>query len=1240
MAFTPTPAQARAIVVPVGTVVVSAGAGTGKTSVLSETVVRKMIAGERIDVRELLVLTFTNKAAVEMAERITRTLSRMARESDDQEIRDFLLVMAGRVPDAPIETIDAFSQRLLREFPGEAGIDPSFEIMSPDETARLGIDVAEMCFGRWLDNPPHERWPDLVRECASGDWATLFVQLEGHLLTREAMTCGSIVAGLSGSETEDFEELFRLSEELIAERLRIVKDDLISNAIELESLLPQVIAEGSNGKEKAYAGHARNALASIPGFLSWLESDSLDFDALVIQEIASWKLLGVTKGFAGEVNEIVRKVRDLVKGKGSKPGIFESFKVDLKLIEHRIALACALRGFHEEFRAVRFSQNRLTFADCEIEALKLLRDYPDLKKIVNNRYRYVVVDEYQDINPLQQELIFRLARPATDGGKYPSNLYVVGDERQSIYGFRDADFTLIRDLRIGLEESGDENSGSRVLHENFRSRPEILNFSNHIFRNLWGDDSSSDVNHTDLVARHAAYTSDGNGKATIEFHLTETDNASNGRRREARVIANRIHEIVSGQELTVFDESTGKERPIEYGDCAILIRKTRPFSLYETELGKLGIPSVTESGGGFWETGEVGDIRALLACLSNLSCDLDRAVLLRSPWVGLSDDALLEIANHGKGVWQDTLDEIGFESETDRTRLKHFMDWFERAEAMVGHVPVDRMIEFALKESGYSTRVYALDDGGQVWANIEKLIDFVRSEGPYFDPGETARYIDWLRSHESREAQAVIPSAGGTGAITLATVHQAKGREWPLVVVADLNAGTGNKTGDVLWSRQDGISFRWLDPETGNSVNPSGHIVNAETRKQLEASESMRVMYVALTRAREHLVLSSSLVSTTSKEGASSWKIGNGSWLSVINDSYTGLVIDADDDSQSVDLEFEMRDAYDPDSGSEWGMTSIGIKSYVHREVPEHRKIDRVSSDDELSKCLAGKIETLPDLPAESYERYLVTATELAVFQKCPRMYAYRSLWHVPAMVRAPLDYETDLESGAVDPERSTETLEFPSSELGTIAHKILEIIDLSNPPDRTGIDELVRNVLSENAIENPGLAGKLARMTESALGLPIMKTVAGFDDVRMEFRLTGGIGRLGQTVLGTIDLLAIGDDRVVLIDYKSGEVRNPSTEAFGIRAERYKTQMAVYSHLVGNYLKVSQDMIESHIVYLNPAHDEILTIDPDTLDASSELADTLVSMSRERNLAATPSADTCRWCDYGDICGFSLSKE
>ncbi|HEV3071238.1 MAG TPA: ATP-dependent helicase [Solirubrobacteraceae bacterium] len=513
------------------------------------------------------------------------------------------------------------------------------------------------------------------------------------------------------------------------------------------------------------------------------------------------------------------------------------------------AAACALldtllRGFSERYASAKSQRGGLDFDDLELFAGALLRERPDVRSAWSQRFELLMVDEFQDTNPRQLAVLGALER---------DNLFTVGDELQSIYGFRHADVSLFRARRAALGARG----ASLALTHNFRSHPHILAAINAIFAARFGDA------HVPLLSGR---DQEVGGEVSIELLLTDQRSWNGGseaidiagqlpsaprwRQAEARLLAQRLADIVAA----------GQAQP---GDIAVLLRALGDLPLYQRALEEHGLPTLA-SVGSFWGHQQVGDLLAYLRALAN---PLDEVALygtLASPLAGLSSDALAHISLAAKaaqrGVWE-TLQ--GSSAELQRRldpqqwqRLTHFIQLFAGERAQASRHPLAELLRRALHLTSYQQHLLSLPFGSRRLANVHKLLRLA-----YRYEVQEGRDLRGFLDHVDHQldvlerAEPEAPVSGGEDAVRLMTIHAAKGLEFPLVALADLGRRPGANRSDLLIDgSRIGLRLAQLDGSSGISTLAYEELL-AE-RRQDEASEEQRIVYVALTRARQRLLLS------------------------------------------------------------------------------------------------------------------------------------------------------------------------------------------------------------------------------------------------------------------------------------------------------------------------------------------------------------------------------------------------
>jgi ATP-dependent helicase/nuclease subunit A len=715
-----------------GSLLLSAGAGSGKTSVLVERFVRGAIE-DGISPARILAITFTERSAGELAERVrSRFLGLGQRE------------LARDTEAAFIGTFHGFAARLLRAHPLLAGLDPDFAILDEAHAGRLRLEA--------------------------------FQGALGDFIAREGPAGVDLIAAFTA-------------------------DRLSATIVDVHA---QLRSQG-------------DAQPVLP--------------ALVLGE-------------------------------------------DVQASDREGARACALldtllRGFSERYSSAKSQRGGLDFDDLELFAGALLRERPDVRSAWSQRFELLMVDELQDTNPRQLTVLTYLER---------ENLFTVGDELQSIYGFRHADVSLFRARRAELDARG----ASLALTHNFRSHPHILAAINVIFASRFGDahvpllpgcpeEGGGDASIELLLADQRAWNG-GSEAIDIAGHLPP---APRWRQAEARLLAQRLADIVAA----------GQARP---GDIAVLLRALGDLPLYQRALEEHALPTLA-SVGSFWGHQQVGDLLSYLRALANPLDEVALYCTLASPLAGLSSDALAHISlvarspvrNEGSssegppglrdggfasegaaqhGVWETLLNspaELRERLDSQQwQRLTHFTQLFAAERAQASRHPIAELLRRALRLTSYQQHLLSLPYGSRRLANIHKLLRLAHR----FEAQE-GRDLRGFLDHVDHQldvlerAEPEAPISGGEDAVRLMTIHAAKGLEFPIVALADLGRRPGANRSDLLIDgSRIGLRLAQLDGSSGVSTLAYEELL-AE-RREAEASEEQRIVYVALTRARQRLLLS------------------------------------------------------------------------------------------------------------------------------------------------------------------------------------------------------------------------------------------------------------------------------------------------------------------------------------------------------------------------------------------------
>jgi ATP-dependent helicase/nuclease subunit A len=836
---------------PSNNVVLEASAGTGKTSVLVSRYVNLLRRG--VDPSNILAITFTRKAAAEMRERILRELRLAAGRSEFDKAR--WLELRDRLNDIAISTIDAFCLSLLREFPLEADLDPGFDMADETEVPRLVQESLDRTLRILIG---------VARQDA--DVALVFAQL-GMSRTREGLATLLERRLVAWDALDRF--LAKGPSDLTGERV-------CRNAAErLQSLLGSVPGGLARFIDEGPTGHPRYQLlvrelrrlpalaergdASIRAVLDRVAPHFLTGDgkprkvgAIYPYKAAHYPSEAAGKRHRTNVSELAPLIADVVRG----------FNRDLNVVLARgvrrmfgIALA--------EYRRTLDARSVLDFSDLLQRALALLRrmdEFAQSRFRLESRYHHVLVDEFQDTSRAQWELVALLIQSWREGlglATQPS-IFIVGDRKQSIYRFRDADAAVLQQAGFYIQTLRAEGDPKRSITRSFRALPQLLSFVNELFAEI-GDPTPGSGRFTygagdRFPVDHGSH--DARGPA-LGLAAAEDPEAC------AAMVADEIARII--REDSVRDRNTGVPRQATPGDIAILFRSRASHREFERELERRSIPTYVYKGLGFFDADETKDQMALIRYLANPASDLRAAAFLRSRFLRLSDRGLAVLAPKlAAALIAPQLPEAAASLEDEDGRVlalarQHVPRWLDQ----VDRIPPAELLDLILGESAYAFELRG-PRRAQAWENVKKLRSLVRriQNRGYATFPRIAEHLDALTAGD--ESNAALEALD---AVNLMTVHASKGLEFPIVFVVNLAKGASGPPRPVRVIA-DAVGESEPDDLASLETTPSvsiGPFVSEmdEIDREREKHETRRLLYVALTRARDRLYLSSVL-----KDGA------------------------------------------------------------------------------------------------------------------------------------------------------------------------------------------------------------------------------------------------------------------------------------------------------------------------------------------------------------------------------------
>ena len=890
-------------------ILVSAAAGSGKTAVLVERIV-KIITDKNhpVDIDHLLIVTFTNAAAAEMRERIGNAIEKAL---DEQPGDEHLLRQLTLIHNAQITTIDSFCLYVVRNHFHEIDLEPNFRIGDEGELKLLREDV----LGRVLEQnyeEPSEAFSDFVEGYASGrtDAALNEMILQLYEFSRSYPWPEKWLDSFVGAYSiETREELDR------AEWLAPLTENICFVLKDCEQLLKQALAitqqdDGPDMYEKAvqsdlekYEGLSRlTSFCELSGALSDIKYDRL----------------ASSRGFEGDPDklELVKSLREQAKDVVKKlcrqyffcspEMMIEQLERTEPMLEEVVRLT---KQFADEFAAAKRRKNLVDFHDVEHFALQILVDEETEKakktaEEFRDTFEEIMIDEYQDSNEVQETLLRSISREE----RGENNIFMVGDVKQSIYRFRLARPELF--MKKYDSYSLEESTTQRIdLHKNFRSREEVLTCTNDIFYKIM----ARSLGNVEYDAEAALYPG-ASYPVSADFipeilladsndELLEDTELTDKKTLEAKIVAEEIKHLMKTQPVT--DKAAGTLRAARYSDIVILLRSLSGWadSLVEV-LNENGIPAHTVSSTGYFSTVEVQTVLSMLRLLDNPRQDIPMAAVLRSPMAGLTDEelavlrledgsvpfheAVLELA---EGLYEEDgqkeISDSEADSEADQKqgrnadgkkeddiettahrKLLKFYKKYRQLRQLVPDTPIHELIEIILRETGYGHYVAAMPAGNRRTANLNMLLEKAAAyeKTSYKGLFHFVRYIDELQKYDVDFGEADMVGEN-EDVVRIMSIHKSKGLEFPIVIVS----GMGKN-----FNKQDTRSKMVLHPELGIGLDymdgkkriKSPTIAKKAIAKQIELEnlgEELRVLYVALTRAKEKLILTGTLKDAAEK---------------------------------------------------------------------------------------------------------------------------------------------------------------------------------------------------------------------------------------------------------------------------------------------------------------------------------------------------------------------------------------
>lgn len=1152
----------------------SANAGSGKTFVLSKRFVNTLIEND-IELDNIIAITFTDKAAGELNKKIAKEIDERIETETDKKIKRKLEILRRQLVSANISTIHSFCVSILKEFSPEAGIDANFtpiDQITADEILELSID--ESINYLINDETYKEKLKYLIR--IFGAKRILEQHLKSAIYSRKIIN--QHLDALYTQTEKEIAECF--SAEFWPIFTKLFKDNIDSAVKSIEKINNEVL------KQK---GENQIALEVLSYLSRYSKNNSLNENVNILKAIYNLILTSQNKV---KSRDYLNKDRVNFENEIT---FLEKFYSDIKSffdIEYEKELHLELARFGKHFIDVyKFVYNNYTnkkqqrgyldFEDILLYTQKLIHN-EDVIEYLRNKFKYIMIDEYQDTNELQYQIFMPILDDLKRG-----NLFVVGDDKQSIYMFRDAELEIFNRTKNDIKNTYPEGKLLTLPHS-FRLSPQIILFTNKLFSKLFSEQSEifDDVEYSELIC---AKPENEQGEVQLLFADLEKGIL------EAEFVANKIIEITSEN-----------NKKVELREIGILCRKRDYFIELEKVFIKKKIPYTIVGGKGFYQRQIVFDIYNYLSFLINTSNDAALIGILRAPFFTLSDTELFEISLENGTTFYEKL----INKSKLNEKYQKILDLLEEHKKISVSSDIYYLIRKILLDTNYWSVVSSKRNAEQELANLNKLISLSRN----YSRKSFKNIYDFVNSLKSsiqaieEESQAQIVK--DKNAVNILTIHQAKGLEYKAVFLYGCNGYAKEetvKTKSINFDKNFGILVKVPLNENYFSAYHTPPIValyNFIYRKK-NVAEIKRLFYVAITRAKNFLYLS-----FTHKN----FKPNADSFFSFIDEAFN-----PDYSKDKIELRDKIKFMRQNENDYEFYEKEYDLTIPLIKELNEFEYNYRVEDEKiELNKELL--IQKIMDKP----KREMFSATKISVFNQCPVKYeltyelGYTTVFDLYKKYQ--LEYEFNL--------KEDEEIRYFSDAKGRIIHSVLK----ENPSKENLIHLIEKSIIEEN-IKDIDVKEKLKKKIIEELSRfcnsDFYRQLNYFIRFRNEYEVYCKEGE--HYLYGIIDKLIIDEDKIIILDYKTDSIKESEIKEKG---KEYLMQLEFYAYVLSKQNK-NINNYELKVVFTNY---------PDSIYSKSITKDKIQEFGYELNKCINdiinkkfnPNYKHCSKCHFfvnGELC-------
>lgn len=1222
--------QWKAIMASGKDILVAAAAGSGKTAVLVERMIKKIVSEDPINVDELLVVTFTNASAAEMKHRIGEVLEK---EINDNPNSKHLKRQLSLLNKAQISTLHSFCLEVIRKYYYMIDLDPGFRIADETEAQLLRDECLEELFEEEYGIENNMVFFDLVDAFTSdrSDDALQRMVQEIYDFSRSNALPNAYLHSLINMY--DIEEDTDLSQVAF---MKYLEED-----VELHLHGVRQLLEYGYELTKLPGGPAPRAST----FLDDLEQVSI----LQKAKASSWetlyeamKLLKFSRAKAckgdeydtalveegQQVRDRAKKILQDLQGElfTRKP---QSFIKDMQAMKpHVQTLVHLVQAFGEKFQEIKVEKGLVDFADLEHYCLSILRDPINEDELTpsvaaleyRKQFKEVLIDEYQDTNMVQESILQLVTKDVESEG----NLFMVGDIKQSIYRFRLAEPTLFLSKYLRYQER--EDAGYKIdLAKNFRSRKEVLEGTNFIFKQIMGSqvgeieyDESAELKLGASYPEDKAYpievalinqSSSESEDMDVDvegINATELEQAE----LEARVIAKKVRDILESKQ-EVYDAKQKVYRPTRYKDMVILLRSMTWAPQIMEELKQFNIPTYANLSTGYFESTEVDIMMSLLKVIDNPYQDIPLASVLRSPIVGLNEEELSRIRIASKqGSFYDAIQSYlksgANKEEQGYEELKRFFEKFSMWRTDARRGSLSELIWKLYRETYFYDFVGGLPAGNQRQANLRALYDRARSyeETSFRGLFRFLRFIERMRDR-GNDLGAARALTEQEDVIRIMTIHSSKGLEFPFVFIAGTgrNFNTMDLRKSFLLDKDLGFATKYIDPKRRISYPSLPQMAFSKKKKMELLAEEMRVLYVALTRAKEKLILIGTVKDIEKAKQKWSQMAMHSNWL--LNEfdrasaksylDWIGPSLVRHKDAENIHLESWIEKEEISSHSSSWEVRILNKEELIHLDLDEQKE-----EEEWLKRVTEGKRMDSISPHYEQIEETLKWAYEH------PTSTSHRSKQSVSELKRQ--NELRDVQSGTEIAKAWKNTVwnrpkfmqekKLSPAEIGTAMHMVMQHVELKTEITEAYIHELVNNMVQKELLTDEQAevinAASIVTFFQSTLGqrmrlAPKVVREIPFNIAYPASKVYADWKGAEESVLvqGIIDVYFEDEEGTVLLDYKTdtitGKFKGGYEEAKPKLEARYKVQMELYSDALETILQ--RKIEEKYLFFFDGAH-------------------------------------------------------